>query len=121
MDTRWPWEKGVLHFTDTCLLPFDGDGVLSEAQKERLREAKETLKTRYPDIKLINVTDDDHLDAAAGVGNDEGGEDTVVEDDTGLEASGVGDDAEPTPVDSDDVEEAEEAEEVEEEEEEAAA
>ena len=40
---------GVIHLTDTCLLPFDGDGTLNDAQVKRLREAEEVMRARYPD------------------------------------------------------------------------
>ena len=41
--------NGVLHMVDHCLLPFDGDGELSDAQKARLRDAKRALDARYPE------------------------------------------------------------------------
>ena len=41
--------NGVLHMVDHCLLPFDGDGELNDAQKARLRDAKRALDARYPE------------------------------------------------------------------------
>jgi uncharacterized surface protein with fasciclin (FAS1) repeats len=41
--------NGVLHMVDHCLLPFDGDGELNDAQRARLRDAKKALDARYPE------------------------------------------------------------------------
>lgn len=58
--------NGVLHMVDHCLLPFDGDGKLNDAQRARLRDAKRALDARYPDrptsIDPDAYEDDDESD-----------------------------------------------------------
>ena len=58
--------NGVLHMVDHCLLPFDGDGKLNDAQRARLRDAKRALDARYPDrptsIDPNAYKDDDESD-----------------------------------------------------------
>ena len=58
--------NGVLHMVDHCLLPFDGDGKLNDAQRARLRDARRALDARYPDrptsIDPDAYEDDDESD-----------------------------------------------------------
>jgi hypothetical protein len=96
---------GVVHLTDTCLLPYDGDGVLSEAQRQRMCEAKKALDARYPDRPTI-IEVPDAADADADADDDIDGIDDVVEDGEANEAAD--DDA---GEEADDVEDAVEVEE----------
>ena len=80
--------NGYLHFVDTVLLPFDGDGELDEVQKRRLRDAKVALDARYPerpaDIDPEYEDGDEAFEySAANVpGEEDDEDDTDTDDDT---------------------------------------